>query len=474
MRCAIDLDKGEFARQITAGVEDRGSWGDLLPFPKRKNQSDEVELGDDDFELVELVDLAPGTQPPAQSFGPGAPPPSLEFRLSSADPRSRASNVVAASPRDADQAKTVQRASRSRTILPVSRRILDEDVEEDVAGQCLASIAAETSRDAADLSSPKLPSAPPPSLSTTVSPSSPPSSITRLPSVSAPPFLRTSHASSVPFRGYIDAPGVRDSSPPAAFVRRSSPGLAVAVPAAAPSSYVAVVAAAAASSASNGAAGSVAPVSLPMSQRQEPTVIVVRERPRAVWIVAAAALGALGALGATRFLSTPAAALEAPEARAAAVAPPQAAPVLPALAVTAPASPAPPAPSAPPASPALGAPALPPAIVHFGDDDGVAIKSPAFMAPRRQPGSTPSLAAPPAGAPSVRSTGPRAPSMGPALPDGSFGLGRSDTATTSSAPTPAPALTASVAASGAPESPRKRAITPEQQLAAAQLKASMK
>jgi hypothetical protein len=63
--------------------------------------------------------------------------------------------------------------------------------------------------------------------------------------------------------------------------------------------------------------------------------------------------------------------------------------------------------------------------------------------------------------------------MGPALPDGSFGLGRSDTAASSSVAAPAPPLTASAFAS-APEPPRKRALTPEQQLAAAQLKASMK
>jgi hypothetical protein len=60
------------------------------------------------------------------------------------------------------------------------------------------------------------------------------------------------------------------------------------------------------------------------------------------------------------------------------------------------------------------------------------------------------------------------------LPDGSFGLGRSDTPSTPSVTPPAPPLTASAAFSAAPESPRKRALTPEQQLAAAQLKASMK
>jgi hypothetical protein len=56
--------------------------------------------------------------------------------------------------------------------------------------------------------------------------------------------------------------------------------------------------------------------------------------------------------------------------------------------------------------------------------------------------------------------------MGPALPDGSFGLGRAET-------TPAPPPLSLTAPAPAPE-PRKRALTPEQQLAEAQLKASMK
>jgi hypothetical protein len=59
--------------------------------------------------------------------------------------------------------------------------------------------------------------------------------------------------------------------------------------------------------------------------------------------------------------------------------------------------------------------------------------------------------------------------MGPALPDGSFGLGRETT--TAAAPSPPASLTATPPA---PEPPRKRVLTPEQQLADAQLKASMK
>jgi hypothetical protein len=436
----------------------------LLPFARKKRASrnDEVELGEDDFELVDVLDDDVALLPA---------------------PARLAANVVAASPRNADQAKTVQRASRPRTILPVSRRILDENVEEDVAGQCLASIAAETSRDAIDSghSSSQIRAAlgrpqPTPPRSVTSAPAAPtastPASTTRLPSVIAPPFLRTT-TSTVPFRGYNDAPGVRDSSPPPAFVRRSSPVLLAAVPAAAPSSYVAAVAASSASSVASagGTSGSVAPVSMPMTQRHEPTVIVVRERPRAAWIIAAAAMGALGALGAMRFVAPPAAA--ALEVRSTAVAAPQAAPTTEASViapVVAPSTTDRVAAVAPVASVASSTAGLPPAIVHFGDDDGVAFKSPARRSSSPAAPSAPAAPVAPPVAPGIRSTGPRAPSMGPALPDGSFGLGRSDTATTASAPPPAPALTASVA----PEAPRKRALTPEQQLAAAQLKASMK
>jgi hypothetical protein len=410
----------------------------LLPFSKKKNQSDEVELDEDDFEVVE-ISSTPKTVQTAQA--------------------------------------TAQRtAARPRTILPVSRRILAEEVEEDVAGQCLASIAAETSqtwRIEVDSSSSIIAVAASP-LARPLDEAATQSSISRLPAVSAPPLSRA---------GAGQVPGVRESSPPPAFVRRSNPKLA-AIPAAAPSSYVAVAAAVSGEEKRTGddksSASSVAPVAMPLSlahgaQRVEPTIIVVRERPRVAWIFAAAAIGALASFGATRLMSSPApvASTTPPSAE---VAPAAAAAVAagPSTAVVSPSPPSPPSPpsaAAPPAPAALAtqaaAPATPaPAIVHFGEDEGVAIKSPAASAPARR--SPPSA---PAGGATTRSTAPRIPSMGPALPDGSFGLGRSDTSTTSSASAPAPALTASAVA---PAADRKRALTAEQQLAAAQLKASMK
>ncbi len=457
MRRVIGLDTEGIAGQSTqtsvqAGRAGRdppaeGAW-ELLPFSKKKNQSDEVELDEDDFEVVE----------------------------------------VSSTP------KTVQRAvARPRTIVPVSRRILAEEVEEDVAGQCLASIAAETSqtwRIEVDSSSSIIAVAASP-LTRPIDEPTTPSSISRLPAVSAPPLSRA---------GAAHVPGVRESTPPPAFVRRSSPKLP-AIPAAAPSSYVAV-ASAVSGEESASEKSSVAPVAMPVSQmahgaqRAEPTIIVVRERPRVAWIFAAAAIGALASFGATRLMSTSSAPLAstappstevAPAAAGAAVAPIAPIAAGPSTAVVAPQAPqaptaptAPTAPAAPPAPALQSPPALathaaatstpPPAIVHFGDDEGVAIKAPAASLPARRPASS-AAGAPAAPAATTRSSAPRVPSMGPALPDGSFGLGRSDTSTTSSASAPPPALTASAVASA---DARKRALTPEQQLAAAQLKASMK
>jgi hypothetical protein len=384
----------------------------LLPIAQKKSRTDEeMELNDDDFVIVDSEDLA----------------------------------------------ATVLRVQR-----PASRRMLDEHIEEDVAGQCLASIAAETSRDSYSsshfrvaLAAVARPVDPPiaPSASNADAdadlrsmvegpPSSRGATSTRLPSVSPPPFVRPALAARVPFVAHttarppaLVAPGVLDSTPPAAFVRRSSPILPVAAP----------------SSSSHVNVGSVAPVSMSQAERaREPTVILVREPPRAAWIVAAAAFGAAIAIGAMRFTSAPAA------DPAGAAPPPQAPVALPPTAVVAPvAVPAHVAAIAPP-------PSLPaPAVVRFSDDQGVAIKAPAPQPVARK--GVPS-------APSVRPAGnappaPRASSMGPALPDGSFGLGRAET---SSPPPAPPSLTAP-----APE-PRKRVLTAEQQLAEAQLKASMK
>ena len=107
------------------------------------------------------------------------------------------------------------------------------------------------------------------------------------------------------------------------------------------------------------------------------------------------------------------------------------------------------APAAPPVP--VTAPPASAAIVHFGDDQGVAI--PRRPAPASH--ASPARATPRAARPAP---------LGPALPDGSFGLGHVDTL---------PSLTATSAPVAASEPAKKRVLTPEQQLAEAQLKASM-
>lgn len=398
----------------------------MLPFPKRNATDEEVELNDDDLLIVD------------------------EGQIAAVSPSSHSQVRVHARASDAeDLAATVQRAlPRTLGLLglpPGSRRVLDEQVEEDVAGLCLASIAEATSREsvrqlsasshirAALASAPP----PPPPVAHFEELARAPSSTSRLPSVTAPPFVRTSaHASLAPHAP--EAPGIRESAPPpAAFARRSIP---------------------------DRPAVSVAPVSMPaivQGHTPEPTVILVRERPRAIWILAAAVCGAFGALAATRLLPAP-----PPEAPApvVAAAPPAAPLPLPSPVVVAPvAAPAPSPPVAP--APAAGN------VMRFGDDQGVAIKAiTPITPPAPQPARKPAPAGT-SGASTSRPVAPRAPSMGPALPDGSFGLSRSESA--SAAATPPPSLTAS-AVTPSPEPRRARALTPEQQLAEAQLKASMK
>lgn len=452
----------------------------MLPFPKRKANAatEEVELDDDDLVLVD--DAAP--------LARSAPAPARRASSPGSSGSSSRSGVRAAAARPYASA-----------LPPGSRRVLDEQIEEDVAGQCLASIAAATSSEhvthqrssshiraalaSADVPSPR--TAPPESRGQ------------RLPSVSAPPFLRTTTTTySVPIAaarrddarlaGAPEAPGIRESQPPpAAFVRRSTPAVAFPFP-----SSSAMLPAAAPSQATH---VSVAPVSMPSVApvAQEPTVILVRERPRSIWILGAAAVGALVAVAAMRFVPV---SLERPavEPSAAAAQPQAASTALPSTAVTAPVAasaaapislplvvPLPAAASAALTAPAVAAapsssppssspPSSPGAVMHFAEDQGVAISVPAApaAAPRKtitQPAASP--------APRPAAVAPaRAPSMGAALPDGSFGLGRSDTTTAAAPPPPTPAAPPPEP----PPPPRKRVLTPEQQLAEAQLKASMK
>jgi hypothetical protein len=211
-----------------------------------------------------------------------------------------------------------------------------------------------------------------------------------------------------------------------------------------------------------------APVSLGQPSN-EPTVIVVRERPKAAWFFAAVALGALGAIGGSRLLgphaaTAPALAATAPVLAATAPVLAAAAPVLAAAAAEVPA--------APPVASSSSSESrdLPPVVMRFGDDQGVAINAmPAAPSVSGSASSARPSPSPGAARPATRSAArPATPStrLGPALPDGSFGLGGSETPAATKSAAPAPP---------APAAPTpRRGLTPAQELAEAQLKASMR
>ncbi|HSO33432.1 MAG TPA: hypothetical protein VLT33_12950 [Labilithrix sp.] len=367
----------------------------MLPFSKPKGAGEEIELDDDDLVLVE--------SPPAFA---SSSPTRADDRFATARPR--------------------------RVTASVSRRIVDESIQQDVAGECLSAIAAASREGHSSSHVRSVVTRPPPARTAApVAPpvppvASPPAS--RLPSVSPPPFVRTTTARRGSARA-SEAPAPRESAPPPAFVRRSSPMIAVA------------------GEASGASARSVAPVSFG-DRTPEPTVIVVRERPKAAWVIGAAVIGALVAGAASRLVMTsaedpPAAASRAPPA---AIAPPPGVVVAPPPAVTV------------AVPPAVAAPAASVAIMRFGEDQGVA-----FKAPPRPAAPTAPIA--------PTSARPRAPAGGPGLADdASLTLGASPPSPPrASAPAPAPSPAPPPA-----ETARKRALTPEQQLAEAQLKASMR
>ena len=428
----------------------------MLPFRDQKSKTgraEEIELEDDDLVIVDVASPASPASAAPPSIGGGSG------------------------------------ARRKHTLPPGSRRVLAERVEEDVAGQCLASLAESRAHSSshvrAAFARPSVdhPSAYPPPLPVAPIASAhserehAPISVSRLPAVSAPPLQHTSRTNIGPFlrsRHAEEAPGVRDSSPPPAFVRRSSASFQAATP----SSFT---------SARPSSVNSLAPVSANVLRQGGPrahhaasatppehTLIVVRERPRAAWIFAAAALGALGAIAATRFLAAGDATTAGDErgqnavTTLSAASPAVGAPALPPAVVVAP----PPAPAPAPALPARPGPA----VMSFADDQGVAIRAHAPPAPRAP--ASPAAPAPRAPRPAT----PSRQGLGPALPDGSLSLGSSSSPSTparvSSPAAAAPAVAAPApppAAPVAPEPPRKpRVLTPEQQLAEAQLKASMK
>jgi hypothetical protein len=390
----MSLDKDLVARQITR--DKAPGAGHLLPFSKRTARSDTpYELDVDD---LEIVDDGAGVCPAPEESSPE------------------------------DLAQTVRRRPPASV-----RRTWDEHAADDVADECLASIAAVASRP--DLSSPGLPRSGRVPIASAHEP--PPSSASRLPAVLPPPFLRTaSRTTEVPW-----VREARESAPSQpVFVHRAS----VAGPPATPSASFASLPSLPSVS-SVGAlpqSGSVAPVAL--SSPHEPTVILVRERPRGAWIVGSALIGAAAAVLAMKLMPGPPPSVEGRTA-----APPvKAAPAVEAAGANDPApgakvtsAPAPPAveasASAPTPSPALAEESdQPAALVRF--EEGVAI-----------------MATPPGASAEPRPAGP-------------------ETTATREKPPVAPAPAPKAVVRPKAKTPAPRTQTPEQRLAEAQLKASMK
>ena len=437
-------------------------------------EDDALELTDEDFVLLEespppppisrsVLRAALAATPPAR---PTPPRPISEARLDTLRTKTlRAGLLRTDSQPPASQPEPVREAHPRA----ISRLMWDVDAEASVADECLASIAAAASH--ARASAPFISVAPPPSSSLPVrardevdalledasaigvlpppslpprssssraiAPPSSPSSVAlspRLPPVSPPPFVRGTMPA-VPV-ARISVPGVAEVSDAndaaetlpvpmkTPFARTTTDDERASRPSVVPKP-----------------AASVAPVTV---QKNDATVIVVRERPRTAWVLAAAAIGALAAVtvmrvAAPRPSSTPAVAVEAPPARA---------------------------------------PAATAAVVRFGEEEGVSIKVPPST-PASGPPPIASHAARPATLAAPRSA-PHAPAHAPAghptrpkvsaptpLPDGSLGLANEGKASASSMPAPAPTPLPLPPSGG-----RKRPLTPEQELAEAQLRAA--
>jgi hypothetical protein len=390
----------------------------VLPFARRK-KSDEVELGDDDIVVVEeaaveidvaeleVVEVA-GARPLLPRTAP--PPPKMSLR---------------------------------RLVTPRDR------FEDDVADECLKSIAAATSQTRSARLSDSFPAS--------IVPPAPrvphfEASVDELLSAAPLPQFELSDADETARRPALSS----SSSMPIARDSGAIPGVR-ALPPSPPSvsSLPTPVFSRTTSSPALPAASSIAPVSMSSSESSsrspvEPTVILVRQPPKAAWVVAAAFLGAACALMGMHLLTRSA---DSPPPIVLAAPPPP---------VTT---------QATPASPPAPTPTPTPATVRFNDDQAMAV----IAAPAPTVSATP--AAKPAVTTAAKTTNvaplpkpaTKPSSLGPKLPDGSMALTKMpSTAPPAAAPSPPPEP-----APAPPPGPKRR-LTPEQELAEAQLKASMR
>jgi hypothetical protein len=395
----------------------------LLPFPARKSGHDDVlELDDADLVLVEPSPLTPeALQSIRKSIA------DLSFRedgievvFEPVDPLDLEDAVAIPTPPPPES--VIVPVSRSRQ--PSSPRLVwDADAENDVADECLASIAAETEK--VRLSDPFILS----SVSSVPPPPRPERERKDVVSLLRP--APVAHALA-PVKIPKPNPPPRSPSASALWARNSNttetrPSL--------PSLFARKTpdaASAPSSVATSSVFPSVPPVAFPSdaprAEKNEPTVILLRERPRGAWVFGSAAIGALCAVTAMHFLgqwATPPAP-PPPTVVTMAAAPPATA-ITPPVAVE-----ATPAPAAEPKQEAKPIPTvkLTPPVVRFNDDQGVSIAK-----PKAKPVAAPAKA--------------------PLVPDSATA------AKVDPAPPPPP-----------PPKPKKP-LTPEQELSEAQLKAAL-
>ncbi|MEZ4258703.1 MAG: hypothetical protein R3B36_06520 [Polyangiaceae bacterium] len=367
-------------------------------------QADEVELDDDDLMVVEDAPARPSLAGVGvRTVMTAREAPSSRLPAVRPPPVSSRSMVRAAAP-----------SSRPRS------NPIDVRVEDEVIDECISSIEAAVA-------------------------------------ASSPGPMRAAHPRFVddqavttrdpqlPSSAHRSARALPPPSTPPAFVRRSQP-MGWAPRAAVPASQ---------------SHPSVAPVAL-SNASNEPTVIVVKQRPKSAFVLASAAIGALAAIVAMRLTGVDA---HPAPATAPAAQPPVAAALTAAPTPPAPALAASTAASAPASPTAAGTPAptadtaSEPTVVTFKDDQGVAIQVPASTS-----AAAPSRAVAPGPKPQAR---PKAPTSGPPplLPDTPAGRPAGVSKVANGAPVPAPK-------SEAPA--RRRPLSAAERLAEEQLRAALK
>lgn len=395
----------------------------MLPFSKRK-KSDEIELEDADLVVLEEAPVEIDVD-----------------ELESVELEATDAEIIEERPQ-LPRVSSPPKASLRRLVTP------RDQFEEDVAQECLESIAAATSRVVGVVRRPSLSD----SFPASIVPPAPllprfDTSVDDLLADVPLPQFELSDTDETTRRPALSS----SSSMP--ISRDSVPGV-LPVPSApmSVSSLPTPVFSRTTSSPNLPAASSIAPVAMNSTPGPvEPTVILVRQPPKAAWVVAAAFLGAACALLGMRVLTQKA---DGPQT----------------IVLTAPPPPATQA-QAPAAQPV--APPPPPATVRFNDEQGVAV----IAAP------TTTVSAAPAPKPvvttaSIKTSTPSASkpaSLGPKLPDGSMALTKAPVAPAPQAPPPVvKAAPEKSEPAAAPPPSQKRKLTPEQELAEAQLKASMK